>query len=138
MKRYILMAMASLALSQPIHGQTAKVQFGRYGDCLSGRGICAISSDAERQEHNATLLKENGIIVLRIHTEVLDEEAKSQLTETIITSPAGFIKIDAGFTFNDSFKSLLNELGSTINGLSARNYPITMEKGEVNIYLTKI
>ncbi|NQX76234.1 hypothetical protein [Gilvibacter sp.] len=138
MKRYFFMAMASLALSQPIHAQTAQVQFGRYGECHSGRGICAISSEAARQEHNATLIKEDGVIVLRIHTEFLDSKAKSQLTETIITSPAGFIRIDTAFSFNEGVKNLLDGLGSQLSGLSARNYPITLEQGQVNIYLTKI
>ena len=132
------MAMAALALHQFTHAQTAKVQFGRYGECRSGRGICAINDEASRQEHNATLIKENGLIVLRIYTEELDPETKIKLTETIINSPAGYIKIDAGFKFNPSLKNLLANLGSQLNGLSARNYPITMKQGQVNIYLSKI
>ena len=138
MKRYLFMATAALALSQAIHSQTAKVQFGRYVECRSGPGICAISNEATRKEHNAALFKENGLIVLRIHMEDLDSEAKSRLTETIINSPPGYITIDTGFNFSPSFKNLLANLGSQLNGLNAQNYPISIEGGIVSIYLSKI
>lgn len=138
MKTKIYLAIVLALLSQTFIAQNAKVQFGRHGSCNTGRGICAIETTADRQAGNAKIIKQHGHIVLQILTDQLTDDEKSRLTESIINSPVGYLKIEAGFEFSPQLKSKLHALGSSISSLNPRNYSIEQLPGRVDIHLSKL
>ncbi|ARV11772.1 hypothetical protein [Gilvibacter sp. SZ-19] len=138
MKNHILVALAFFALVQHNYAQAAQVQFGRHGACNTGRGICAITTETNKSHSNASLLKLEGHVILRIHTEQLDASSKSLLTASIIASSPGYLKIEKSFQLDQDCQTKLHELGSDISMLNARDYPINVKPGQVDIYLTKL
>lgn len=133
----ILLALCIGCTFYGVRSQDTTVNFGRYGACSSGRGICGIQiQNAQRNVGNSELVWENKQLILRIFRNQISTTQRAKLMPDYPVGARVSFAPQKAFLFDKLTADFIYNLSAlNITGLELKSYPVQILANTIDIQL---